>query len=60
MTRISQSIEEWICRLAAGRMFVNLARDSNSRSNSAHPLDLGRPAGAGQHLAYRLGANPCP
>jgi hypothetical protein len=29
MTRISQSIEEWICRLAAGRMFVTLARDRN-------------------------------
>ena len=29
MTRISQGIEEWICQSASGRMFVNLARDSN-------------------------------
>lgn len=28
MASISQGIEEWICRSAAGRMFVDLARDS--------------------------------
>jgi hypothetical protein len=29
MEEISQSLEGWVCRLAAGRMFVTLARDQN-------------------------------